>query len=104
MKYPKPFEAGRPAGPTYVGSFREGPRAGQIQVATYVNRPGTPDHTRLIRAWLSVAEAEKLRDELTHHIDMMRRREAEERMNGCECVEVQGPVPECDTHGLERQR
>lgn len=75
MKYPKPWEAGAPAGKPYIGSYRDGVRAGQIQLATYVNRPGTPDHTRLIRTWLTVAEAKRVRDELSHHIEMMERRE-----------------------------
>lgn len=75
MKYPRPWEAGSPAGRSYVASYREGVRVGQIQIASYVNRPGTPDHTRLIRTWLSLSEAERLLAELSQHVDMMRRRE-----------------------------
>lgn len=82
MKYPKPWEAGGPAGKPYVGSSREGPHEGQIQLATYVNRPGTPDHTRLIRTWLSVSEARRLRDELAHHVEMMERRDVEHAASG----------------------
>jgi hypothetical protein len=74
MKYPKPWEAGSPAGKPYVASSREGPHAGQIQIATYVNRPGTPDHTRLIRTWLTLDEADRIHAELTEHIAMARRR------------------------------
>lgn len=73
MKYPKPWEAGAPAGPTYVASYRQGEHAGQVQVASYVNRPGTPDHTRLIRTWLSLEQATKLLAELSQHVEMMRR-------------------------------
>jgi hypothetical protein len=70
MKYPKPWEAGSPAGRPYVASGRD---VGFIQLATHVNRPGTPHHTRLIRTHLSVAEATRLRDELTLFIDRMAR-------------------------------
>jgi hypothetical protein len=72
MKYPKPWDAGSPAGRPYVGSYREGAHAGQIQIATYVNRPGTPNHTRLIRTWLTLDEADRLHAELTEHIAMVR--------------------------------
>lgn len=92
MKYPKPWEAGSPAGKPYVASYREGAHDGQIQLATYVNRPGTPDHTRLVRTWLTVAEAKRVRDELTHHIGMMERREALE----AKCLHDAATVPGFD--------
>ena len=78
MKYPKPWDAGETAGKPFVSSStrHQGPRAGHIQIGTYVNRPGTPDHIRLIRTWLTLAEAERLRDELSRHIELLRHREA----------------------------
>lgn len=72
MKYPKPWEAGKPAGPCYVGSTRTGERAGLIQLGTYVNRPGTPDHARLIRTWLSLPDAEQLVRELNCQIEAVK--------------------------------
>lgn len=78
MKYPKPWEAGGLGGKTYVSSSQQGPNAGLIQLGSYIYRPGTPDHTRLIRTWLNIEDAKRLRAELDHHIGLIQRREVTE--------------------------
>lgn len=72
MKYPKPWDAG---GKWFVSSLREGPNAGKIRLSSYVQRLGTPDHQREIRMWLTLADAEALRAHLSHHIELIHRRE-----------------------------
>lgn len=72
MKYPKTWEGN--ARSCFVASSTSDPDPQRISLYVYVDRPGTSDHGRSIHTRLSTAEARRVRDELTHHIELLEQR------------------------------
>lgn len=77
MKYPKPWDAFSKVIVSTSLTARDPQHRDKLQVALYVSRPGTPNNMRLVRAYLSVSTATKLRDALTHQIELLERRLAD---------------------------
>lgn len=61
MKYPKAWKADSK---TYCASSREKGKPRKYMIVVYVNRPGTPDHTRRIVAEMGYTDLERLYKEI----------------------------------------